>query len=647
VCGIAGIIGQVDDTNRDALRRMGAAMCHRGPDGEGTWVSPPDSSGLGCLLLHRRLKILDLTELAAQPMVDPARKHVIVFNGEIYNYTVLRDELVAAGEKFESTGDTAVMLRALAIRGPSAVERLRGMFAFGLWDPDSRQLMLSRDPLGIKPLYIAMNPGAGGWRLMFASEVRAILASGLLGSPALDPAGVASVIWNGFVMGPSTIVRGIEQLWAGEVATFDRDGKRLSSAASWKFPAPETPKPCNEAELRGAVQLSVKEHLISDVPLGVFLSGGVDSSAIANLAQRASGSPINTFTLTFDESEYDEGPIAKKIAGMIGTKHHESHLSEEKFRANIEAALDSLDQPSFDGINSYFISRAVKEAGLTVALSGAGGDELFGGYESFRQLPRVLGYLNFMNIAPRSVRESAADLTDVFAGRKRGTIRPQTRWAKLPAMIRRGPDVLGIYQLIYSLFRADFQAELLVDAGSIQSDGMPAAMRERLRTEIAGRSPIAAASVLEQRCFLGERLLRDTDAASMAVSIETRLPLVDRVLVETVTRVPDAQRFHPLRQKQMLRSIGLDGLDPTIFDRPKSGFVLPFDKWIRRGLTKTIAETVLDPALCRAVGLNPGPVADLWNAFQSGQSGLYWSRIWAIYMLLRWSRRHGVKLAGA
>jgi len=654
VCGIAGIIGRIDDANQAALRKMGTAMCHRGPDGENIWISPPnesqtDESQNGCLLLHRRLAILDLTDFAAQPMVDPVKHHVIVFNGEIYNYAILRDELLAAGEKFESTGDTAVMLRALALRGPSAVRSLRGMFAFGLWDPHARQLTLCRDPLGIKPLYICVNPDpSGSWRLIFASEVRAILAAGLLASPRLDPAAVASIIHNGFVMGPGTIVKGIHQLWPGQLAIFDQTGRQKYCEDTWQIP-PQTlsstnGKPCDAAELREALEFSVKEHLISDVPLGVFLSGGVDSSAIANLAQKVSPSPVNTFTLTFDESEYDEGPIARKIAGLIGTRHHESHLSEEKFRANLDAALSSLDQPSFDGINSYFISRAVKEAGLTVALSGAGGDELFGGYESFRQLPKILRLMGVTNFAPNFLREGAADLVDLFAGRSTGVIRPQTRWAKLPDMIRRGGDLIGSYQTAYSLFRTDFQRDLLGMSGNPLVDGLPAMMRARLLNEIQGRSPIAAVSILEQRLFLGERLLRDTDAASMAVSIETRLPLVDRVLLETVTRIPDAQRFFPLRRKQLLRDIGLAGLDPAIFDRPKSGFVLPFDQWIRRGLTKTIADTVTNPALCQSVGLNPHTVSKLWQAFQSNQRGLYWSRIWAVYMLLRWSDQHNIKL---
>jgi asparagine synthase (glutamine-hydrolysing) len=634
-----------NDANRSALERMGAAMRHRGPDGERTWVSPPDREGLGCLFLHRRLAILDLTDFAAQPMVDPARNHVIVFNGEIYNYNMLRDELVAAGENFDSTGDTAVMLRALALWGAPAVKRLRGMFAFGLWDPDTRQLTLSRDPLGIKPLYLCRNPDpVGSWRLAFASEVRALLASGLMKSPALDPVAVASVVWNGFVMGPGTIVKGIEHLWPGQVVTFDGVGRQLSTTESWRY-SPENGKTCDEQELRLAIRESVKEHLISDVPLGVFLSGGVDSSAIANLAQRVSGGPIDTFTVTFDESEYDEGPIAKKIAGMIGTRHHEFRLSETVFRSGLEAAVGSLDQPSFDGINSYFVSKTVKEAGLTVALSGTGGDELFGGYESFDKLPRLFHLLQKASWAPEIIHNGAAHIAGLFSGSSGGAIGAQTGWAKLPDMIRRGADIIGLYQLVYSLFRPDFQRLLLDDPFTALRDGLPETMCKRLADEIADQSPLAAVSILEQRCFLGERLLRDTDAASMAVSLETRLPLVDRVLAETVARLPDDLRFLPLRRKQLLRKVGLEGLDLAIFNRPKSGFVLPFNTWIRRGLIDTIARTLLAPDLCRGVGLNPKTVAQLWEAFQSGQRGFYWSRIWSIYVLIRWSTLNNLKLA--
>ncbi len=239
MCGIAGILGTIDDTNREALGRLADALRHRGPDGGGTWISPADEQGRGCLLAHRRLSILDLSETADQPMVEPVGGRVIVFNGEIYNYRELRGELQAEGRRFASTGDTEVLLAALASWGPSAVARLRGMFAFGLWDPSRRSLLLTRDPLGIKPLYVARNPDPEGpWSLVFASELRAILASGLLGRPRLDPSAVAAFIWNGFVPGPTTVVRGVAMLEPGEVRELDDRGRTVASGSSWAFPAP-------------------------------------------------------------------------------------------------------------------------------------------------------------------------------------------------------------------------------------------------------------------------------------------------------------------------------------------------------------------------------------------------------------------------
>jgi asparagine synthase (glutamine-hydrolysing) len=624
---------------------MSRSMAHRGPDGEHFFESPRDDAGFGCLLAHRRLSILDLSTAADQPMTDPAGGQTIVFNGEIYNYVELRSELQQSGETFTSTGDTAVMLRMLAKHGPESVARLRGMFAFGLWDPKERTLTVARDPHGIKPLYLARNPDPDGdWSLIFASEVRAILGSGLIGKPRLDPAGAASVVWNGFVTSPGTMVRGIETIWPGEIRQFDARGRQTLAHTYWTMPRPGMP--ITLEALRAELLHCVKIHLASDVPLGVFLSGGVDSSAIANLAQRASDRPINTFTLTFEEKTFDEGVYAKQIAQQIGSNHREILLTEDSFVGSLDTAIDTLDQPTFDGLNSYFMSKAVREAGLTVALVGTGGDELFGGYTSFRDLPRLLRALRAGKWLPRNLQVTAAKLVRALKERgERGEVRPQTRWAKLPAMVGAGDDLLTLYQLSYALFLPEFQADLLgeTDAGRLMP-GLRAPLAERLEAEIRDRSPLSAISVLEQRLFLGERLMRDSDAASMAVSLELRTPLVDSVLTEHVMRLDDAQRYHPIRRKQALRTIGLEGLDQTIFDRPKSGFVLPFDRWIRQRLGKAMHEVMTDARLATNAGLNPDAVGKLWRTFQSGAAGMYWSRVWAIYVLIRWCAKHNVSV---
>ena len=650
MCGIAGILGRVNDANEAALRRMAAALAHRGPDAEGFWKSSPDARGEGCLLAHRRLAILDLTSAAAQPMTDP-RGQTIIFNGEIYNYLDLRRGLAAAGQTVESSGDTAVLLRLLAMQGHQALSKLRGMFALALWDDAKRSLLLARDPLGIKPLYVCHNPQTDDnreWSLLFASEVRAILAAGLLRSPRLDTDAVASVVWNGFVMGPGTAVRGVESVAPGEFRLLDGRGNLTQRETFWSIPMADSGA-ANAAELREVLGKSVRLHLASDVALGVFLSGGIDSSAVAHLAQKSSDRPIHTFTLAFEEPAYNEAPHARAVAAAIGTEHQEVVLSEGQFVASLEAALDSLDQPTFDALNSYYISKAVREAGLTVALVGTGGDELFGGYSSFRHVPSLRRWARRASWVPQAAKVGAARIVAAATTPRPGALAAQTRWAKLPEMVRAGDDLVRLYQLSYALFLPDFQAQLL-DGTAAATDvrlGLPPAMHQKLRRETDGRSSLAALSVLEQRCFLGERLLRDIDAASMAVSLETRLPLVDQVVLETVIRLPDELRYQPLGRKQILRDVALGGLDPRLFERPKRGFEMPFGAWARRRLGGQMDAVMRDRLLAARVGLSGDAVARLWQAFQDGAPGLYWSRVWALYVLLRWCDRHGVWSAAA
>jgi asparagine synthase (glutamine-hydrolysing) len=621
---------------------MNDAMTHRGPDGDGYWESSSDDRGLGLMLAHRRLSILDLTPAAAQPMIDPITGHVLVFNGEIYNYIDLRTRLVAQGQTFQSTGDTAVMLRDLGLYGADAIRRLRGMFAFALWDPGKRNLLLARDPLGIKPLYLARNPDPQGeWSLIFASEVKAILASDLLGKPRLNPHTAATIVWNGFMVAPETAIAGIESLWPGQFRVFDLLGNELRSEHYWTAPRSNAASHIDESELAQVLEESVHLHLASDVPLGVFLSGGVDSASVANLAHRTSRAPVQTFTLAFEEDEYNEGAIAKRIAAAIGTQHREVVLTEQQFIAQLDAALDSLDQPTFDGLNSHYMSQAVRAAGFTVALVGTGGDELFGGYTSFRDLPTLLRWSKLANWAPRAVVQRSAKRVSSMMQPVRGAFPPQTRWAKLPNMLECGGDLLTLYQLAYTLFLPELQRQLISDTlAQTVSLGLPASLRLRLQDETRSRSLLSAISILEQRIFLGERLLRDTDATSMAASIEVRLPLVDQMLLENVNRLHDRERYYPLRKKSVLRRIGLRGIDSTLFDRPKAGFELPFDQWLRKGLGKLLDQTMRDPVAVKPTGLNPLAVERLWQAYLDGAPGLYWSRVWALYVLIRWCHRH-------
>jgi asparagine synthase (glutamine-hydrolysing) len=464
-----------------------------------------------------------------------------------------------------------------------------------------------------------------------------------LGTPRLDPQAVASAVWNGFVVGPGTAVRGIELLMPGRLIAFDGAGKAIRDEDFWSIPGHAPDPTMDEDQLAAILEEGLRLHLASDVPLAVFLSGGVDSSVMANLAQHAANSPIHTFTLAFEEQELNEGPIARRIAAAIGTEHHEVMLTEQHFVDNLEAALDSLDQPTFDGLNSYYMSHAIRSAGFTVALSGTGGDELFGGYASYRDLPVLQRWSRRTALVPGCLKVAAATLASRLLSPSGRTVPSQTRWAKLPEMVRRGDDLLALYQLAYALFLPGFQRELLAPGfAEALADGFPSAMRSRITAETRARTPLSAISVMEQRLFLGERLLRDNDVASMAASLEQRVPLVDQVLFESVDRLGDQARYQPLRSKAMLRRIGLRGLDPALFDRPKSGFVLPLDRWIRRGLQDAMDQTLRDPQAIAPVGLDPVAVERLWRAFLEGAPGMYWSRVWSVYVFVRWCHRNRV-----
>lgn len=645
MCGIAGIVGGINNENRAALQRMTYAIRHRGPDGTGTWESTPDPDGRGCMFAHVRLAILDLTSHAHQPMVDPTTGHVIAFNGEIYNFALLRARLQQQQHTFTSTGDTEVLLRWLATQGTTSLDETRGMYALALWDPQTRRVTFARDPHGIKPLYLCFSRDVGGtddWSILFASEIRAILASGLIPSPRIDPVAVASVMWNGFVTGPNTIVRGIRSMWPGETFVADTQGRFVSRSDTWRIPL-NTSSPSPAQPLYDTLADSVACHLHADAPVSVFLSSGIDSSAIANLAHKARARPIDTFTLAFEEHDFNEGNHARHIAQAIGTRHREYVLTESAFKAAIEHACQCLDQPSFDGINSYYMSKAIRDAGGIVALSGAGGDELFGGYQSFREIPRFLSIHHRTRFAPLTLRTVSARAFKRFKT-GRHVVGAQTRWGKLPDLVAAQNDVLRLYQLAYAIFVPAFQRELLMDGISPLPNGLPSELETRVRNETRGAPTLQAISAIEQRIFLGERLLRDIDSASMYASIETRLPLVDRRVTESVARMPAATRYGEIGSKSALADAGLVGLDRSLFNRPKRGFVIPFDRWIRAGLGDAMDQTMHDRNAAAQVGLNGKTVERLWRAYNQGVPGMYWSRVWSIFTLINWGRRTGVSI---
>ena len=641
MCGIAGAIGRIDAQVASALGRMHAAQKHRGPDDEGAWTSIVTQPGEGVGFSFRRLAIIDLSPDGHQPMIDPVTGNVIVFNGELYNYKALRSDLEKDGLRFKSKSDTEVLLQAYARWGMDAIRRFRGMFAFAIWDERKRHTLLARDRLGIKPLYmVTIDRPASGKVVLFASELRSLLASGLV-DRRLNSDSVASYIWNGFASGPETMVVGVELLAPGAAALIRTDGS-CERLRYWRLP-PYKPRPDGIERLTEALETGVQQHLESDVPLGVFLSGGIDSSAITALAVKSAGAGVRTFNLAFDEAEYDESAHASAVAQSLGTAHTEVRLTQQQFKSQLDAALSSIDQPTFDAINSYFVSRAVRDAGMTVALAGTGGDELFGGYRSFAEIPRARRVSRAFTIVPEPILSLAGGFARLSGpGNLRGVGR-QTRWGKLGDVLATRGDLVALYQTFYALFTKDFLNQL-IDINSIVSiaHGLKQSRACELRDLVKGEEILHSISILELANFVGERLLRDTDAASMAVSLEVRVPLLDHEIVEAIAGVETKQRFFPLQSKKLLRDIALGGLNPKLFERPKRGFELPIGTWGRQALSADIEATVADRAHCESVGLDPNAVGRLWSTFKSGGRGIYWSRIWAIFVLLRWCRTNGV-----
>jgi asparagine synthase (glutamine-hydrolysing) len=643
MCGIAGAVGAIDDSLESSVRLMTDTQAHRGPDDSGFFRT---ESGPGVAFGFRRLAIMDLTADGHQPMIDPQRRNVVVFNGEIYNFAELRRDLEAEGEVFRSKGDTEVLLRAYGRWGDRAIERLRGMFAFALYDPARRRAVLARDRLGIKPLYYATLTRATGRTVLFASELRSLLATGLF-ARHLDPLGVATYLWNGFVVGPCTAVQGISQLPAGASLSLSLDAPSVEPKRYWSLGGQSVlPRAQALEELEQELLTAARQHLVSDVPLGVFLSGGVDSSAVTSLAVRAGTQRIKTFHIAFEEAGFDESAYARQIATALSTEHLEFKLTQARFRAGLDGALASLDQPTFDGINTYFVSRVVREAGFTVALAGTGGDELFGGYRSFRDLPKSRSVTRALRFVPQPLLGALARLALKAKGGSAGEVPAQTRWGKLADLLATRGNAVGLYQVAYGLYTREFLASLAQDTVRVQAES---GLSPGRFTELAGLtescSSLSAVGRLELALFIGERLLRDTDVASMAASLEVRVPLLDHRVVEAALAVPDEARFEPLGKKQLLKSLAMPNLDPAIFDRPKAGFVLPIEVWAKDQLAANIDAHFADSALVERVGLDPAALGRLWRAFRAGAPGLYWSRVWAPYVLLDYCRRHDLALA--
>lgn len=630
MCGIAGLFSpKLSPAEREAaVGRMAQRQAHRGPDDRGFF------SGGDLTLGMCRLAIFDPAN-GHQPMTTPDGRFTLVFNGAIYNHRELRAELEATGRSFRTHCDTEVLLAAYAQHGAACLPRLRGMFAFAAWDARERTLFVARDPLGIKPLYYARLPGGG---LAFASELNALLAGGQV-TREIDPASAGEYLaWFG-VPAPRTIYRGIANLPPGHALTLDAAGT-VRTHAWWHLPAPVQPAraAANYHDfvhgLRHQLEDSIRAHRVADVPVGAFLSGGMDSTAVVGLMTRLGGPKLKTFSLVFGEAGYSEQTAARLSAQAFGTEHHEDLLTGARVAADLPQLLASFDQPTGDGINTYYASRLAKAGGVTVALSGLGGDELFGGYPSFRNLPRLNALLPWWRRLPGSVRRAV--LAQLQA-------RPSARARKLADFLTHARDLHELASLQRRVLPETQRLALLSPDARAQAArlGPNHPMLDDYAFELTGADPFQVISGWELRTYMADTLLRDSDVFSMAHSLELRVPFVDRVLLEWLWPQRAWFKYDRRRLKSALADATADLVPAAVRNRAKQGFTLPFARWMLDELRPFLEETFLPASLAACPWLDAGAVANLWRNYTTRNDPRAWSRVWTLAMLVAFANRKG------
>jgi asparagine synthase (glutamine-hydrolysing) len=637
MCGIFGIVARNAQIPAGVLERGTRSLAHRGPDDSGTILLRDSFAGVTEIGLgNRRLAILDLSPLGHQPMHDAETGNWIVYNGEIYNFRDVRSELEQAGTTFVSDSDTEVLLKAYARWGDECLAKFRGMFALALWDAGRHRLFIARDPMGIKPLYFAQT----GAYFVFASEVRTVLGTGLV-KTRIDPAGLLNYLTFGSAYDPLTVVEGIHSLPPGHKLIWE--GGVLSQSSYWdlvdELEVGGRRSPSSSAEnqksaaatLQPILEEAVRLQLVSDVPVGVFLSGGIDSSTLVSILSR-SGVTASTFSIVFREADFSEAQHSRAAAAKFKTDHHEINVSQEDVLAAIPDALGAMDLPTMDGINTYFVSRETRRAGVKVALSGLGGDEVFAGYSSFRSVPRMERFAQAWKHVPSAVRGPFAS---AFAALSPAN--DQNR--KLASLASDNGRLLHPYFLSRMLFTPRQRDLLLLSADGPTAEIAEESQRDRLRRALL-LDPVNRVSYLESRCYMLNTLLRDADFMSMSQGLEVRVPLIDHQLAKAVLALPGAWKMNGTPKSLLVGALA-ESLPDEIVHRPKRGFTLPFEHWMRQELRSEI-----EPVL-RKKRIGEGPlgglldgsqVENIWNKFLGGETS--WSRPWSLYVLQRWCELH-------
>lgn len=623
MCGIAGFADSATapDLRQTAVERMCATMRHRGPDDEGTLTRGVVTLGM------RRLAIFDPAH-GKQPMSTSDGRFHLVFNGAIYNFRTLRAELERSGHRFQTDCDTEVLLAAYAQWGDGCLNRFRGMFAFAVWDSREETLFLARDPFGIKPLYYAKS----GSSLVFASELRALLASGRCSS-AVDRSAVSESLAYLAAPAPRTFFREAQSLRPGESALW-RSGQLLTRSY-WTFRdiAPSAIRVCATrehftAELRERLEDTIKAHTLADVPVGAFLSGGLDSSVVVGLMSRQQQTPLKTFSIGFAEAGYSEADEAAAAAAHFGTQHQTFVLTGEQVARDIERIIDGFDQPTGDAINTYYASQCARAGGVTVALSGLGGDELFGGYPWFTATPRMARLLPLWRVLPKPLQSA------VVRRLRRGDARQE----KLSDLLAHATNFHELAALQRRNFAEPARRALLRQPTQFE----PHQELSRLSLELIGADAFASISAWELRTYMADVLLRDSDVVSMRHSLELRVPFVDRTLIEWVWRQPGRFKQTPGRPKGALADAVRDLLPPGVATRRKRGFTLPFALWMRGPLRPFLEDTFSSASVERSGFFTTAAVQSRWQNFLRQNDPREWSRVWSLAVLIAFLNRRGL-----
>lgn len=620
MCGINGIISV--NASADKVGAMNNALIHRGPDDGGVL-------NLGKVVFgQRRLSIIDLSSAGHQPMTYANEEYIITFNGEIYNYQSLRTELISKGYIFKTNTDTEVILASYAAYGTDCVQKLDGMFAFALYDVKAQTVFFARDRFGKKPLYYSCINNV----FVFSSEVRAILASGVV-PRKLNKAALSDYLRYQTVHAPNTIIQDIFMLMPAHTAVLDIETLNFKSTCYWDIAA-KAQQNCEDDyatakhKVKDLLYQSVEKRLVADVPFGAFLSGGIDSSAIVGIMSELLPQKVKTFAITFHEKQFDESIYSSMVAKKFNTQHTEIKLSADDFKKELPNALNAMDHPSGDGPNTYLVSKVTREAGITMALSGLGGDELFAGYDIFKRNLK-LQQNNWLNAIPLVGRKLLANL--LLLSKK------DVSAAKIAAVLRLAKvDFTTAYPIVRQILLDNEIAKLTHEQAENRVEQIIHQFGNKINFQ---NKVISFTSISEINTYMQNVLLRDTDQMSMASALEVRVPFLDYKLAEYVLSLPDAIKFPASPKKLLVESLG-DMLPPEIVNRPKMGFTFPWSVWMKNDL-KPFCEDCMN-ALAQRSYFNKAEVLSLWTRFLNNDPLITWSRVWPLIVLENWLQQNNI-----